>query len=193
MFASRMPFRMTVPISASIALPRAPITEAQVADTKTTEAPKAETRKLFDTDIARKIWLAGVGAYGRAYDEAQEAADKFAKSANQTFDELVAKGEKIEDTVRDSISKAPAGKRVATLVEEATKRSAERRAAFDARFDTVKRSLGDTFAPFNLAALGQAVEQLTKQVEALTAEVAELKADKAARKPAAPKAPKAEA
>jgi len=152
-------------------------------EAKTTEAPKAETKKLFDTDIARKIWLAGVGAYGRAYDEAQEAADKFAKSANQTFDELVAKGEKIEDTVRDSISKAPAGKRVATLVEEATKKSAERRAALDARLDTVKKSLGETFAPFNLAALGQAVEQLTRQVEALTAEVAELKAEKV-KKPA---------
>lgn len=157
---------------------------------KKTKSAEAETKKLFDGDIARKIWLAGVGAYGQAYDQAQDAADKFAKSANQTFDELVAKGEKIEDTVRASISKAPAGKRVATLVEEASKKSAERRAAFDARLDTVKKSLGDTFAPFNLNALGQAVEQLTKQVEALTAEVAELKAEKATKKLAAPKAAK---
>ena len=161
-----------------------------MAKSKKTEAHKAESKKLFDGDIARKIWLAGVGAYGRAYDEAQDAAGKFAQSANQTFDELVAKGEKIEDTVRESISKAPAGKRVATLVEEATKKSAERRAALDARLDTVKKSLGETFAPFNLAHLGQAVEQLSKQVEALTAEVADLKA---AKKPAAPKAEKADA
>ena len=160
-----------------------------MAQAKKTKAPKAEPKKLLDGDIARKIWLAGVGAYGRAYDEAQGAAEKFATGANQTFDQLVAKGEKIEDTVRERISAAPAGKKVATLVDDMTKKSKERRAELDARLDTVRKSLGETFAPFNLAALGQAVEALTKQVEALTVEVADLKADKADK--AAKKAPKA--
>lgn len=163
--------------------------EALVAQAKKTEAAKAETKTLFDGDIARKIWLAGVGAYGRAYDEAQGAAEKFAAGANHTFDELVAKGEKIEDTVREAISKAPAGKKVATLVGEVAKKSKDatdkRRAALDARIDTVRKSLGETFAPFNVGALGQAVEALTRQVEALTAEVADLKAEKT-RKPAKP-------
>jgi poly(hydroxyalkanoate) granule-associated protein len=158
-----------------------------VARAKKTKDAKTDTKTPFDGDIARKIWLAGVGAYGRAYEEAQGAAEKFAAGANQTFDELVAKGEKMEDTVRDRISKAPAGKKVATLVADAAKKSKEvtdkRRAALDARIDTVRKSLGETFAPFNMAALGQAVEALTQQVEALTAEVADLKAEKA-KKPA---------
>ena len=165
-----------------------------MAQAKKTKLAKTETKTLFDGDIARKIWLAGVGAYGRAYDEAQGVAEKFAAGANQTFDELVAKGEKMEDTVRDRISKAPAGKKVVTLVADAAKKSKDvtdkRRAALDARIDTVRKSLGETFAPFNLAALGQAVEALTKQVEALTTEVADLKAEKA-KKPAKAAADKA--
>ena len=46
-------------------------------------AKKSKTAKKtaatgVDTDIARKIWLAGVGAYGRAFTEAQDAAGKLA-------------------------------------------------------------------------------------------------------------------
>ena len=120
-------------------------------------------------------------------DEATDAAEKFAEKANHSFDDLVAKGEKIEDVVRARISKAPAGKKVADMVEDITKKTKDvaetRRAALDARLDDVKKSLGDTFAPFNIAAISHAVEALTKQVEALTAEVADLKAEKA-KKPA---------
>ena len=158
-----------------------------MAQAKKTKAAKAETKMTFDGDIARKIWLAGVGAYGRAYDEAQGAAEKFAAGANQTFDDLVAKGEKLEDVVRDRISAAPSGKKLAALVDDVSKKSKDvrdkRRAQLDQRLDSVKKSLGETFAPFNLAALGHAVEALTAQVEALTDQVAELKAEKA--KPAA--------
>ena len=159
-----------------------------MAKSKTEKAAKAAAPKtFFDPDIARKIWLAGVGAYGRAYDEATDAAEKFAEKANHSFDELVAKGEKIEDVVRARISKAPAGKKVADMVEDITKKTKDmtetRRAALDARLDDVKKSLGETFAPFNMSAISHAVEGLTKQVEALTAEVADLKAEKA-KKPA---------
>ena len=76
---------------------------------------------------------------------------------------------------------------MADLVEDFTKKAKDateaRRTAFDARLDTVKKSLGETFAPFNMAAISEAVEGLTKQVEALTGEVADLKAEKA-KKPA---------
>ncbi|OXE36804.1 MAG: hypothetical protein CGW95_05475 [Phenylobacterium zucineum] len=156
-----------------------------MAKSKTEKAAKAEktaSKTFFDPDIARKIWLAGVGAYGRAYDGATDAAEKFAEKANHSFDDLVAKGEKIEDLVRTRIAKAPAGKKVADMVEDITKKTKDvaetRRAALDARLEDVKKSLGETFAPFNMTALSHAVEGLTKQVEVLTAEVAALKAEK---------------
>lgn len=155
-------------------------------DKKPAQVSGAETGA--DLDIARKIWLAGVGAYGRAFTEAKDSAEKLAHGATEAFDQLVAKGESIEDEVRDRIAKAPAGKKVATLVGDLTKQSKERRAALEERIGKVRKSLTETFAPYNLAALGEAVQALTTQVEALTAEVAALKAEKAAKK-TAPKAP----
>lgn len=50
-------------------------------------------------DTARKIWLAGIGAYGKAFTDAQESLAKMGGDTSRVFDELVAKGEKIEDTV----------------------------------------------------------------------------------------------
>ncbi len=51
------------------------------------------------TDTARKIWLAGIGAYGKAFTDAQESLAKMGGDTSRVFDELVAKGEEIEDTV----------------------------------------------------------------------------------------------
>jgi poly(hydroxyalkanoate) granule-associated protein len=152
------------------------------ATKKTKKTAVVETG--VDMDIARKIWLAGVGAYGRAYTEAQDAAEKLAHGASEAFDQLVAKGELVEDTVRDRIAKAPAGKKVASLMEEVTKTSKAQREALEARIGAVRKSLTETLAPFNLAALGEAVQALTVQVESLTEEVAALKAEKSAKKPA---------
>jgi len=49
--------------------------------------------------MARKIWLAGIGAYGRAFSEAQQSLAKVSGDSSRVFDDLVAKGEEIEDTV----------------------------------------------------------------------------------------------
>ena len=58
-------------------------------------------------------------------------------------------------------------------------------AVLEERIGKVRKSLTETFAPYNLAALGEAVQALTAQVEALTGEVAALKAEKASKKTAA--------
>lgn len=50
-------------------------------------------------DTARKIWLAGIGAYGRAFSEAQESIAKLSGESARVFDDLVAKGEAIEKKV----------------------------------------------------------------------------------------------
>jgi len=51
------------------------------------------------SDAARKIWLAGIGAYGRAFSEAQEGLSKASKGTGRVFDDLVEKGEVIEAMV----------------------------------------------------------------------------------------------
>ena len=50
-------------------------------------------------DTARKIWLAGIGAYGRAFSEAQESIAKVSDETSKYFEDLVERGEEIEDTV----------------------------------------------------------------------------------------------
>ena len=50
-------------------------------------------------DAARKIWLAGIGAYGRAFSEVQEGLSKATKGTSQVFDDLVQKGEVLETIV----------------------------------------------------------------------------------------------
>ena len=56
------------------------------------------------SEIAKNIWLAGLGAYGKAFDEAQGRIDKVTKEPPRLFKDLVAKGARLEDEVRDSLA-----------------------------------------------------------------------------------------
>jgi len=56
-------------------------------------------KKRSNSDAARRIWLAGIGAYGRAFSEAQEALKDVTGGTSRVFDELVQKGEMIEKAV----------------------------------------------------------------------------------------------
>jgi hypothetical protein len=56
------------------------------------------------SEIAKNIWLAGLGAYGKAFDEAQDRLDKASKEPPRLFKDLVKKGEQLEDEVRDSLA-----------------------------------------------------------------------------------------
>jgi poly(hydroxyalkanoate) granule-associated protein len=153
-----------------------------MASAKKTAKKTAKTPAV-DTDIARKIWLAGVGAYGRMYTETQGAVEKLAVSASEAFDQLVIKGEEVEDHVREAIAKSPQGEKMASIVGAATSKVQsyrdEQRAVLEARIGKVRKSLGETLAPLNIGALAHAVENLSAQVETLTEEVAALKAEKA--------------
>jgi len=55
-------------------------------------------------EIAKKIWLAGLGAYGKAYDNASERYTAASKEVPQQFNELVEKGLELQQQTRDQIS-----------------------------------------------------------------------------------------
>ncbi|WP_051279958.1 phasin family protein [Hellea balneolensis] len=55
-----------------------------------------DKKKRSSTESARRIWLAGIGAYGRAFTEAQEALKDVTGKGSEVFDELVQKGEMLE-------------------------------------------------------------------------------------------------
>lgn len=148
-------------------------------------AGEEAARPTPELDVARKIWLAGVGAYDRIFAETQGAVEKLAASASETFEELVVKGEAVEDRVRKSLAKSPQVEKVSQAVESATAKAqsftAEQRAALEARLGKVRETVAETLAPWNLPAIGGALEKLSAQVEALTHEVAALKAEKSTR------------
>ncbi|HEY1708404.1 MAG TPA: phasin family protein [Rhizomicrobium sp.] len=135
-----------------------------------------------DTDIARKIWLAGVGAYGRVLGETQNAVGKLAGSANETFDQLVARGEEIEDAVRARIAQSGASERVVSLVDSVSKQAKAQREALEDRIGAVRKTVVDVLSPYSIVSLSKAVEKLSDRVETLQAEVAKLKATKSAPK-----------
>ena len=58
-----------------------------------------EKKKRSSTETARRIWLAGIGAYGRAFTEAQGALKEVTGKSSEVFDDLVQKGEMIEKVV----------------------------------------------------------------------------------------------
>lgn len=55
-----------------------------------------DKNKTDEKDMVRKIWLAGIGAYGRAFTEAKGAVDSLTGKSSAVFDDLVAKGEMVE-------------------------------------------------------------------------------------------------
>lgn len=59
----------------------------------------ADKKKSKTTDTARRIWLAGIGAYGKAYTEAKETLKGVAGDGSEVFDDLVQKGQMIEMAV----------------------------------------------------------------------------------------------
>jgi poly(hydroxyalkanoate) granule-associated protein len=147
----------------------------------TQEDPAAEdaVRPTPELDIARKIWLAGVGAYDRISAETQGVVGKLASSASETFDELVAKGEQVEERVRRS----PQGEKISQAVEGAAAKASEQRATLEAHLAKVRESVSETLAPWNLPAIGQALEKLTAKVDALSQEVVALREEKAGKAP----------
>ena len=167
---------------------------------KTADANKMddaiENARHEGMEIARKIWLAGVGAYGRVYQEAAGRVEKVTGAANEMFDQLVEKGEQVEDLVKASIAKNETASKVSDYVEKTTAQVKEASESgvhdLEERFGTVRKNvmekvspLMDKIAPYNVFSLGTQVTELTATVEALKAEINEMKLAKVM-----PKAPK---
>lgn len=133
-----------------------------MATKKVIEAAHAE-------DVARKIWLAGVGAYGRMFAEATDRVGKATGSANELFEQLVARGEVLEDAVRDRLADNETTQKVAGVIGKIQDFRAEQRAALKSRVETVRKAVDGAIAPFNPLALAKQVEELTARVEALEA------------------------
>ena len=54
-------------------------------------------------DLGRKIWLAGLGAYGQSLDNMQSGVEKINSESRNFFEKLVARGEEVENSARKTI------------------------------------------------------------------------------------------
>lgn len=118
----------------------------------TTETIKGKINEA--EEFARKIWLAGLGAYGKTFDEAQGRYEKLSTEATKVFDELVNKGESLEEEAKTKFK--------ATTSDVET------------RVSEVRKKLGLDSADQS----EQKIEELSAKIDALTEAVAKLAASK---------------
>lgn len=103
--------------------------------------------------VAKKIWLAGLGAYGQRLDEAVGHYNKVNEKTNQLFGELVNKGTDLEKITRDKF-------------EEVKSQSSD---TIDQRMSSVRQKLGlsESEEEKRLTDIEEKLEALTKMVEGL--------------------------
>lgn len=113
-----------------------------------------EKSKVTDkaSEIAKNIWLAGVGAYGKAVEDAQGRLEK-AMEPPKLFRDLVKAGSALEDEARDAMEASAAARH---SVEERISRVRE-------NFHNQRPARIE-----DLNALHKKVDQLTRKVDRLT-------------------------
>lgn len=118
-----------------------------------------EKSKVTDkaSEIAKNIWLAGVGAYGKAVDDAQGRLEK-AMEPPKLFRDLVKAGTALEDDAREALETATAAR---NSVEERIQRVRE-------NFHMQRPARIE-----DLTALHKKVDQLTRKVDKLSKALAE--------------------
>lgn len=70
-------------------------------------------------ELARKIWLAGIGVYGQSFDNLQGSYEKLNDSARKNFDDLVSRGEKLEAETKDKLKTDKLKEKAEELKEKA--------------------------------------------------------------------------
>lgn len=121
------------------------------------------------TEVAYKIWLAGVGAYGKAYDTALAGANVLSKQSAEVFEDLVKRGSEIEHDVRAKLAAdervSGASKRVSKTIETVRDMQVQARDQFDARLDRMRDLLG-------VKGLSDVRRKFARQIDKLEDEVA---------------------
>lgn len=70
------------------------------------EQDQGQAEDKGSENVAKSIWLAGLGAYGRVLDDAQERYREVASKPSKLFEELVAKGSRLDSQTRSKITEA---------------------------------------------------------------------------------------
>jgi polyhydroxyalkanoate synthesis regulator phasin len=137
----------------------------KIKETATTNIDKIKETTTSAEEMARKIWLAGLGAYGKGYEEVKGRFESLSTDSNKLFDELVVKGEKLEVEGKDKVKQVKDDVLAKTEIES--------------RIETVRSKLGFGKAENNTEN-DTKIEDLSSKIDALTAAVAKLATTKKA-------------
>ncbi len=129
----------------------------ETAVTTTSKIDKIKETASSAEEMARKIWLAGLGAYGKGYEEVKGRIESLSTESNKLFDDLVVKGEKLETEGKDK----------AKQVKDDVLAKIE----IESRIETVRSKLGLSKTE---AEADPKLEELSLKIDALTAAIAKL-------------------
>lgn len=150
-------------------------------------APRQKAAEQAES-LARRIWLAGLGAYGQSLEDAQQHLDRAGGEASRLFQELVEKGQHIEEQSRSGIRRSIDDARIAISgrvgsnarsVEEMIRRVRDKvglDAALSGRLDALARRVDGLAQVLGLPSVGGA-----QQAEASAAPAARVATRKAPR------------
>ena len=110
------------------------------------------------SEIAKNIWLAGVGAYGKAVDEAQERLEKAGVETPKLFRDLVKAGTALEEEAKDALHASQAAR---SSGEDRISRVRE-------NFHLQRPARGE-----DLLALHEKIDRIANQLSELTSALAE--------------------
>lgn len=118
-----------------------------------------EKNKMTDkaSEIAKNIWLAGVGAYGRAVDEAHGRLEKAGVESPKLFRDLVKAGAALEEEAQEALQ---AGQQARHSVEERINRVRD-------NFNLQRPVKGS-----DLLALHEKIDRMNDKIDALSAALA---------------------
>ncbi|MEL6830046.1 MAG: phasin family protein [Pseudomonadota bacterium] len=135
----------------------------------------AERRRELETgavEVSRKIWLAGIGAYGMAFDVARSGATSVNEQSAEMFHDLVERGGEVETEVLsrigDNNAVSEASRRMRQMVDSSQKFQETVRDRFEARMDRMRDMLGVSSSNPTVDSLASKLEQLEDEVAAAT-------------------------
>lgn len=130
------------------------------------KSAKAKSPVDKASDLARQIWLAGVGAYGQAVDDTQQEVTRRVAQVSQDtskfFEELVSRGSDLEKNL------GALGKMSADVRAEGIRRGADMSLSLEDRLSRMRDMLG--IAPAGTG-FEEKVDRLAADVAALSAKL----------------------
>jgi hypothetical protein len=126
---------------------RKPIPKSKPAARRAAPKKSAPDFSANAQEASRKVFLAGLGFYGKAYDQAQEQLNSLQKQlearrkkADKMYKELVKRGEKLEKDAKGAISELDLPKLELDTLTDRKKLEAQLKKA-KARFEDMKESV----------------------------------------------------